>query len=809
MQKKNRMFPRKSPDRLFAAVAGIGYLLLGLVWVGISDQVGGLLFSTPEALTRYQTYKGGAFIVGSALLVFLLAARGADSGDTPAGSRSGVGLSALLALLVLVTSVPLVALLGYNIQRQTRTSVAEANALVQGVARARVAAMLAFLEERRRLAQLLARRPLGARPDSRECDLLLGEMMSLHEEIGNIVVLDAGGDPTCTAGAGPHVRVTAAQWKGQGVLVGTPLLAAPGHLLPVSYPIRAGGGQVVGALQLLLPLSALQRIVAGEPRGVTSSLISLDGYLLARSPLAPQRLGKKVPELAPFAAAARRGETSQVARGVDGVERFYALQPVGGTGLVAVAGLEVNATYGPLRESALRALGAAGAVLLAAGLLISALARRITAPMRALAQTADAVAAGQFARRAPELGPREIAGVAAVFNRMLDRLPVLERQLRDSEERHRTLLAKLSQNIPGMIFQMRMERDGHTTLPFVSEAIVRMFDVPPEAAAVDAGGVLARIHPDDAQAVTAALCTSAETLGYLALQYRVLLHAQAPRHYLTYGRPERLADGAVLWHGCTVDVTQLEEARLALRHANDSLELRVAERTQALAAANESLESFSYSVAHDLRAPLQAIEGFSGALPAALARPDPERVARLADRIVANTGQMGRMIDGLLAVAGAGKGELQEQSLPLDALVRGVLAELPVPASTELRVAPLPTVRADAATLRQVWWNLLANAVKFTGREPAGRIVVDWEQQGAELVFAVRDNGAGFDPQFAGRLFSAFQRLHDAGEFEGTGIGLALARRVVERHGGRIWAEGEIGRGATFRFSLPASRLIS
>jgi signal transduction histidine kinase len=452
-----------------------------------------------------------------------------------------------------------------------------------------------------------------------------------------------------------------------------------------------------------------------------------------------------------------------------------------------------------------RALGLAAAVLLTASLLIAMLVRRMAAPMRALAQVADAAAAGQFDQRAPEAGPRELAGVAQQFNRMLDRLPVLERELRESEARHRTLLEKLSHNIPGMIFQLRLEADGRSTLPFASDAIERMFEASPQQVRADAGPMFERIHPDDAPVVRSALAEAGAQLAPLAVEYRVLLAGGRVRHYLTYAHPER-DDGGQLWHGCTVDVTTLKQTQLALRQANERLEARVEERTRALAAANELLEGFSYSIAHDLRAPLQAIEGFAEALPELVERADPARLQRLVQRIAANTAQMGRMIDGLLAVARAGKGQLVEERIELAGMVRDVLAELQVPASTQVQVGPLPAVRVDPASLRQVWWNLLANALKFTRRRSDARIEVGSERRGADLVFWVRDNGAGFDPAYAGRLFTAFQRLHEASDYEGTGIGLALARRVVERHGGRIWAEGQPDEGATFWFSLPASR---
>ncbi|RYY65046.1 MAG: HAMP domain-containing protein, partial [Comamonadaceae bacterium] len=391
--------------------------------------------------------------------------------------------------------------------------------------------------------------------------------------------------------------------------------------------------------------------------------------------------------------------------------------------LLVAAGVETDEALGPARDQALRSLATAVVVLLLTVLLLALIVRRISSPMRALARTAEAVAAGDAARRAPEAGPLEVARVAVEFNRMLDRLPALEQAVRESEERHRTLLQKLSRHIPGTLFQLCMAPDGRLWMPFASEAIERMFATTPQQAQADAMVALRRIHPDDLPGVLEGLYGSARLLTYQVLRYRVELPSQGLRYYLTYAHPEE-EDGSVLWHGCTVDVTSLEEARLALRHSNETLEARVAERTRALAAANDSLESFSYSVAHDLRAPLAAIEGFTEALPMVLERGDGVRLTRLTDRIAANTRQMGGMIDGLLEVARAGKGELQEAPVPQERMVEGVLAELAPPASIRVEVGPLPVVRADAATLRQVWWNLLANAAKFTAHRPAGRIEI-------------------------------------------------------------------------------------
>jgi signal transduction histidine kinase len=803
---QNNNGPRVS-DRLFAALVGIGYLLAGLVWIAFSDEAGRLLFSSPETLTRYQTYKGAAFVTITAVLVFALAARRVGLVEPPTASHRGPSLSALLAGLVLVTAVPLVVLIGYDTVRLTEIRVSEANALVQGVAKATASQVQGFLEERQRLAQLLARRPLVLAVDASKCDPMLAEVAALHEELRNIAVLDLDGQMVCAAHPGFHVPVSALELDGQPIgLVGPPVAAPAGPTMALTYPVSTPGGERAGSVQLLIAAGFLERLVSGDaPKGVAATVITRQGFVLARAPAMPGLLGKRMANLPSFIDAVQTGGDRVVARGADGVERFYAMRRVGNSDVLVTAGVEVEQTFGPVRAAALRTLGIAGVVLMLAALLVIGIVRRISAPMRGLALAADAVAAGQFDRRAPEAGPREVAAVAAQFNRMLDRLPALEHALRESEQRHRLLLEKLSRNIPGMIFQLSITDSGHVSLPFASEGIIPMFEVLPEQVRDDAGVLLARVHPGDGDAMEAALEASRRGLSYLALEFRVLLPGKGLRHYLTYAQPER-QEGAVLWHGCTVDVTPLERAQEALRQANETLEARVADRTRALAAANESLESFSYSVAHDLRAPLQAIEGFSEALPGLLASADPERSARLVQRIVANTGQMGRMIDGLLAVARAGKEQLAETEFALEPMVRGVLAGLPVPPGMQVDLAPLPRVRADAASLRQVWWNLLANAVKFSSRRPDARIEVGCERRSGEVMFYVRDNGAGFDPQFAGRLFSAFQRLHEAHDFEGTGIGLALARRVVESQGGRIWAEGSPGQGATFFFCLPADR---
>ena len=256
------------------------------------------------------------------------------------------------------------------------------------------------------------------------------------------------------------------------------------------------------------------------------------------------------------------------------------------------------------------------------------------------------------------------------------------------------------------------------------------------------------------------------------------------------------------------DITRRIEAEAALQRLNADLEERVAQRTRELQAMNEELEAFSYTVAHDLRAPLITIAGFAEILledSAGELEADSQRRLRL---IADNTRRMGRLIDDLLAFARLGRRPVAESVVQPAEIARRAWAELDGVRGgrrVELVIGDLPPCRADGALLQQVFVNLLGNALKFTrGRDrPLIEVGRRAEAEGPhECAYFVRDNGPGFDPRYAHKLFKIFQRLHSTDEFEGTGIGLATVHRIVLRHGGRVWAEGDIGKGATFFFTL-------
>ncbi|MGN6283466.1 ATP-binding protein [Frateuria sp.] len=255
------------------------------------------------------------------------------------------------------------------------------------------------------------------------------------------------------------------------------------------------------------------------------------------------------------------------------------------------------------------------------------------------------------------------------------------------------------------------------------------------------------------------------------------------------------------------DVTARALVEQQVKELNRQLEGKVAQ----ISDVNRELEAFSYSVSHDLRAPLRHIAGFTGKLKRHMDEHLDETSAHYLDVISTSATRMAQLIDDLLVFSRLGRGALRLQAVDMQSLVdeaRALAESEAADRTIEWTIGPLPIVIGDENMLRTVWQNLIGNAVKYTGRREVAKIAIDMNRdRDGEYVFTVADNGAGFNMEYAGKLFGVFQRLHRASEFPGNGIGLANVRRIVARHGGRVWAEAEPDRGASFHFSLPATEL--
>ncbi|MFA6456476.1 MAG: PAS domain S-box protein [Bacteroidota bacterium] len=383
-------------------------------------------------------------------------------------------------------------------------------------------------------------------------------------------------------------------------------------------------------------------------------------------------------------------------------------------------------------------------------------------------------------------------------------LQTLYDRLRESEEKYRRFV----ENAADIIYRT----DGEGRFIYVNPVSLRIFGYTEDE--FMGKHYLELFHPDfrnKARQFYATQFFNGQFTSYLEFP---AVNKEGKQFWLGQNVQPLMENGQIIgFQAVARDITERVLAEEAMRRSdeevrklNAELEHRVVERTAQLENANKELEAFSYSVSHDLRAPLLTINGFTQFLGMHLGDKLDEEGKRLLSVIRTNTQTMQHLISALLMLSKTNKKELEMMQIDMQQLAQETYGDIISPEAQEkiqITIPEMPEARGDKLLLRQVWSNLLSNAIKFTLAKDERMIIVGGRSEEHRNVYFVKDSGAGFDMKDAGKLFGVFSRLHSDTEFEGTGIGLSIVRRVIHRHQGEVWAEGEVGKGATFYFALP------
>ncbi len=779
-------------------------------------------------------------------------------------------LRARLMLLVVLAVLPALGLVLYSSRIQQRLEHRAAQEDTLRLARLAASNQDRLVEGARQLLTAFLQVPEIRIGNPGACSALLAHLLRQFPRYANFGVADARGQIFCSGlPIDRPVDASARSWfqrslTAKGFAAGDYQIGTITHKATINFAdaLHDDAGRVERVVFVALDLSWVTQLGAqiDLPQGTTLTVVDRNGTILARYPDPEKWTGKSIPEAAVpetslvQTSALRKGEGFVEARGVDGVDRIYAIVPLGDTGGQVRAGIPTAAAYASVHSGLISDVTA---LILAAGLALVAVwfggAVFILQGVNRLVDATRRLASGDLGPRAGQIhGPAEIAQLAAAFDQMADALEQREAERRRSEQQF-AFLAETSKLLGSSL-------DYHATLANVARAAVpqvadwcvvdmvgedqslqRLAVAHIDPAKVEMLFELQRRYPNDPTKpgwsnevfrtnrsvyVSEIPDTALESASQSAERLRIIRAVGNPKSLII--TPiivgSRVA-GIITFVSAesgrrysAEDVAMVEDlarrAAMAVENAmhyreaqvlNLELERRVTDRTAQLETANKELESFSYSVAHDLRAPLRAMDGFSRMVVEDFASGLPQEGQRYLHLIRDNAQQMGRLIDDLLTFSRLGRQAVNRQPVNTAALVRQVMGDLQHEhegREIAFAVGELPDCSADPALLKQVFANLISNALKFTRRVDEPRIEVTSRVDGDQPVYSVKDNGVGFDMQYAGKLFGVFQRLHRAEEYEGTGVGLAIVQRIVHRHGGRVWAEAEVDKGATFHFTL-------
>lgn len=754
-----------------------------------------------------------------------------------------------LALLVGVLLLPLIALTAYFLYTQAQHDVEDAEAVVRRLAASYADRAERFIADARAVLQVVAWRPLVRAMDPARCDPGLRELLEFYPKADNFLVVDRKGRILC--GAIPPSRPDAARDIDEALLrevlaSGSFALSKPvaGRVADRWYvaavqPVRGVDGAVAGAVDMTIDLTSWDPFPLGSglPAGTIVVLLS-DSVVIASTGEALEWIGRDFSD-SEIMAQVHAGNTGVVhARDATDLDRIWGYERIAGTRWTVLAGIPAAQVIGPVRERAAE-VGLVVSLVVALVIALAVMfARRLTRPVGLIEQALRLRAGGRDDVPIPVTGPREIAAMASELNRGNERRARSQQlfaalsevneavvRVAERDELFRQVCRICAQRMHFLVASVALIDDAQQRI------VPQVYAGPASAVLRELAFPLDPSDPLSATVTSTAVRTQrpavandadADPSKVVARPIRERIGSKSAASFPLF--QDRSVIGALTVHAETQDFFDDSVVELLTRMADDisfaldklaerdklgaltrELEARVSQRTAALEAANMELEAFSYSVSHDLRAPVRHVDGFVRLLEKELA-PQSAKAAHYLATISAAARRMGVLIDDLLALSRTGRQSLEMRRVDLGAMVREQIREFrPETLKREVQwsIDELPTVMADASLLRIVLHNLLSNALKYSRLQPLARIAVEarpGERNAVEIT--VRDNGVGFDDRFKDKLFGVFQRLHRDDEFEGTGIGLATARRIVHRLGHRIWATSELGKGAAFTFTV-------
>jgi len=734
-----------------------------------------------------------------------------------------MGLRARLLLLVLLPVIPALVLALYtNLEgRRFGTFSVEKDAIA--VVQLAAANQLALIETARQHLVALSRFPQARGNDLAAFDVFFGNMPKVYRDYIDFGLIETNGDlVACSFGRrGPtnladraHVqRVLKTQDFAIGSYQAGESAVKPSLLF--GHPVLDEKSRLARVVYAAIDLAVLDSAISKTqvPEGGVIAIYDRGGHVLARHPDAENWVGKSVAGSPLMATILAKEEGTAEMQGLDEVSRLYAFTPIRSgqeASLFVSVGIPTSLAFGETTQLLVRNLAVLGVVAVLALLAAQIYANlHILRPVKALVGATRRLSAGDLtARTGLVYGPGELNQLARSFDEMAEgvqrqrtEIELSEKALRESEERVRLVLdtaldAVITMDEKGTVTSWNNEAEkifGWTRQEILGQSLADTI-IPPRYREAHRRGLKHFLATEEGPVLNKRIEITA--LRRDGREFPVELAIT----------PIRLA-GHHIFSAFVRDITERKQAEGEIRRLNESLEHRVQERTAQLEAVNNELEAFTYSVSHDLRAPLRHINGFADMLRQDSSSVLTESSRRYLEIISVAARQMGTLIDDLLVFSRMGRSEMRRSLVNIGELVAEVMREMARDTqgrNIEWKIDTLPEAQVDQAMLKQVWVNLLSNAVKYTRHRDRAEIRIGCRQNSAdELEFSVQDNGAGFDMQYAGKLFGVFQRLHQAEEFEGTGIGLANVQRIILRHGGRTWAEGKVNEGATFYFTLP------